>query len=324
MISEVIMQNTLNEIFINKPYKIIISNLKDKTSTIKKVTIKPVVIQNQHLYQIESFTDKQAFHENVDGEKCILKIIDYMQTTFKQADIFTDNFVYNIKLSKKDKLFVSKTKNNHTKIIENHNRNKNYILQEGIFIEPLYDLGVMTKDGKIVNAMYDKYKQINRFLEMVDDCLDGVTKLNIIDFGCGKSYLTFVLYYFLKYQKAIDVRIIGLDLKQDVIEKCNKIANKYHYDNLSFEVGDINGYQPQFDIDMVISLHACDTATDHALYNAIKWNAKTILSVPCCQHQINQQIKNDNALITTYGLIKERLSALYTDILRADLLEYCG
>ena len=209
-----------------------------------------------------------------------------------------------------------------------HNRRKRYILEEGRPVPFLKDLGVMTADGKIVNSRYDKFRQINRFLEFIEDVLPQLPQdreVRIIDFGCGKSYLTFAIYYYLHELKGLDVRITGLDLKEDVIEHCSRLARRYGYEKLEFLHGDIADYTGADRVDMVVTLHACDTATDYALAKAVGWNAKVILSVPCCQHELNGQMENDLMNpIFRYGIIKERMAALYTDALRAEILENHG
>ena len=209
-----------------------------------------------------------------------------------------------------------------------HNRSKRYILEEGRPVDFLVGLGVQTPDGRVVRSKYDKFRQINRYLEFIEDVMKKLPReepLFIIDFGCGKSYLTFAMYYYLHELQGYDVEIVGLDLKQDVIAECSALAGKYGYTGLHFEQGDIGGYTCVRRVDMVVSLHACDTATDYALAKAIKWDAKVILAVPCCQHEVNRQIRNGElGPILKYGLIKERFSALVTDAVRANLLEEMG
>lgn len=349
-----------------QPDKIVLSNLADKSHLYKKTVVQKIVLQGKMMYQIERFTDKQAFHENV--EICTLEqvIFDYFPSIYMQMNIFGKEGQWDYKVTKKGKLLsnvhlkhgsaakedvaenVSGTllnanlknsvlekdsfKNGKRITLEgtplpSHNRKKNYLLKEGTVIPPLVDLGIFTKEGKVVRTMYDKYKQINRFLELVEDVVKDYPNedMHIIDFGCGKSYLTFILYYYLVELKGYHVHMTGLDLKEDVIRKCNETAKKYGYENLRFEVGDVNGYQTDEKIDMVVTLHACDTATDYALYNAIQWGVGIILSVPCCQHELNAQVySEDLSLLAKYGIVKERMSALMTDAIRANMLEYCG
>ena len=273
------------------------------------------------------YTEKQSFTINLNTNEVVDEICNFSEF-FKQYNLFTSDFEYMIKFSKAGKLFFTKNKvKNDVKIESHNNRIKNYIFKEGEIIPPLIDMGIYSQEGKIINSMYDKYKQINRFIELIDDYIkdNNLSHINIIDFGCGKSYLTFVVYYYFKFIRKIEINMIGLDLKEDVIKKCNEAAKKYGYDTLRFELGDINGYKPQMNIDMIITLHACDTATDFALYNAINWNVKMIFSVPCCQHEINKQIATKTLpIITRYGLIKERISSDFTDIVRCNLLKAMG
>lgn len=315
------IENAFNE----NAYKCVISN-PVTGAEYRKIELNRMEGQ----WYLEKYTEKQVFHEKKTHEEAKAFLADVFGGSFKNVNIWGDDYEYTLRLSKKGKLMAGKQrvqKQQAPKVRVSHNREKNYILPQGTRIEPLIDMGVFTKDGKIVNSMYDKYRQINRFIEIVDDEVKNLPdkKLTIIDFGCGKSYLTFILYYYFTEIKKADVEMIGLDLKEDVIEKCNETAKKYGYDGLHFEVGDIGKYQNSGDIDVVISLHACDTATDFALYNAICWNAKMIFSVPCCQHEINNQIKSEQfSLLTRYGIVKERFSALLTDSIRCNLLEVCG
>ena len=314
----------LAELCGHTPLRVTLSNPKNALSQYKKQTVR--VLSDG--YQIESFTEKQAFHENCTKEELPKKIYDAMEQTFRQCNAVCVGYDYELKLSKKGKLLKNRRKNEITQAQNiSHNRKKQYLLEEGLFVPALFELGIMTADGKIVASKQDKYKQINRFIECVDDVLKDENKemLEIVDFGCGKSYLTFVLYHYMTVLRGKKVRIVGLDLKRDVIETCTRIAEKYGYDGLSFLCCDIKDYIPKTPPDMVVTLHACDTATDYALFNAIRWNASYIFSVPCCQHELNQTISSDALhFMTGYGLIRERLCALATDALRGRLLEYCG
>lgn len=318
----------IKEITNEKLLKVVISNKLNKDVKYNKINIELKEKNNKEYYQIEKYTDKQVFHENIELEMIETKLFEMTFEKYKQVAAWSENTNYDLKISKKGKVFLGKKKSSNENLVnKSHNREKNYILKEGMLIQPLIDLGVFTQEGKVVKSKYDKYKQINRFIEIIDDEIkkNDYKELTILDFGCGKSYLTFVLYYYFVEIKKINVKMIGLDLKADVIKKCNDIAQKYNYQNLKFELGDINGYKYTDNVDMVITLHACDTATDYALYNAVKWNTKMIFSVPCCQHEFNEQINSDEfSILTKYGIIKERVSALMTDAVRGNLLEALG
>lgn len=322
------LKRTLEEVFKSEIIKIVISNKVKKDEKYNKIAINLKENNKNKFYQIEKFTDKQVFHENIKINEISDKVSELIFGNYKQMTAWSNNEIFDLKISKKRKIFLGKKKNDNSKIVaKGHNKEKNYILKEGMIIEPLIDLGVFTKEGKVVNSKYDKYKQINRFIEIIDDEIkkNDYKELTILDFGCGKSYLTFVLYYYFVKIKNISVKMIGLDLKEDVIKKCNDIAKRYNYENLHFELGDINGFKYNNKVDMVITLHACDTATDYALYNAIKWNSKMIFSVPCCQHEFNSQMKaNELSILTKYGIVQERVAALMTDSVRANLLECVG
>lgn len=302
-----------------------ISNPREKGGS-TKVRIRPMLVKEKLVFQFETFQNNQAFHENVSAEEAVEKVQQYMEQ-FKQLQMMTKTVNYTILISKKGKVTVQKkgVKGETKKVDLSHNRSKKYILEEGVKVPFLYDLGVQTADGKIVKSRFDKFRQINRFLEFIEDILPQLAKdkeVTILDFGCGKSYLTFAMYYYLHELKGYDIRIIGLDLKKDVIRLCNELSEKYGYEKLKFLEGNIADYTGVDEVDMVVTLHACDTATDFALAKAVGWNAKVILSVPCCQHELNGQIQSDMlAPVLKYGLIKERMAALITDALRAEYLE---
>ncbi|WP_040192040.1 class I SAM-dependent methyltransferase [Clostridium culturomicium] len=321
------LYKAIEDIASSNIIKLVISNKMNKEIKYNKVNIQLKVQGNKEFYQIEKYTDKQVFHENISLDELKEKLMELVEGNYKQLTAWSKDAVLDLKISKKGKIHLSKKKSDNKVTVSSHNKEKNYILKEGMDIQPLVDLGVFTKDGKIVNSKYDKYKQINRFIEIIDDQIkkNNYEELTILDFGCGKSYLTFVLYFYFVEIKNIKVKMIGLDLKEDVIKKCNDIAKRYNYENLHFELGDINGFKYNNKVDMVITLHACDTATDYALYNAVKWNAKMIFSVPCCQHEFNSQMNTEDlSILTRYGIIQERVAALMTDAVRGNLLEAAG
>lgn len=305
-----------------------LSNPREKKGIVK-VKVRPILKKDILLFQCEEHKNNQVFHNNYEAEEAVEVLNEYMKQ-FKQMQMETKQTRYTVLISKKGKVTIQKKQQmGSVKQVDlAHNRSKNYILQEGMIVPFLQDLGVMTAEGKIVRTKFDKFRQINRFLEFIEDILPQLDKnkeITILDFGCGKSYLTFAMYYYLHEMKKMDVRIIGLDLKSDVIRHCNELSEKYGYEKLKFLEGNIAEYTGVDEVDMVVTLHACDTATDFALDKAVGWNAKVILSVPCCQHELNGQMTNELlAPIFKYGLIKERMAALITDAMRAEYLESRG
>ncbi|MCM1556565.1 MAG: SAM-dependent methyltransferase [Anaeroplasma bactoclasticum] len=290
-----------------------------------KAKLQRLMIKGKEMIQISFFTLQQVFHENISLENLDSYLNKVLEEQFNSLEIYTKDYLYAYKISSKGKLLTNKKQQKHDFVVLEHNKKKKYLIEEGMIVPPLIDLGIMNQDGKVVKAKFDKFKQINRFLEMIEDSIKNETHLKVIDFGCGKSYLTFVLYYYFTYVKKIDCQMIGLDLKTDVIKHCNDIAKKYGYENLAFYVGDISQFKKECDVDMIVTLHACDTATDYALYYAIQMKCRFIFSVPCCQHEINLQLKNKKLLpISKYGILKERFSAILTDSIRANILEYFG
>lgn len=348
------LREKLNQ-YINVDLKeIIISNARNKES-VTKIKVRPVMLKNDLVYQVSSFKGKQVFHENVGAEALADKCTNWLQNDFGQMEVHHEQGTLICLTNKKGTLTVKEkktvnvqpSKQGNAENVRNyaqsgeekmfteerlqelsHNRKKKYILEENIPVGFLIDLGVQTPQGKIIHSAYDKFRQINRFLEFVEDVLPALEErevIRILDFGCGKSYLTFAIYHYLHELKKKDVQIIGLDLKEDVIAHCNKLKDKYGYTNLQFLTGDIKDYTGQDEVDMVVTLHACDVATDYALYKALKWNARVILSVPCCHHEVNRQIGGEElAPMLKYGIVKDRMAALATDSLRALLLEKEG
>lgn len=316
----------------------VISNSRNM-SEISKVKIRPVSLKGKTVFQAAEYRGKQIFHINCTKEELLDRLPAWLDGLMRQVQIRTQGKQITVMISKKGKVTIKSkrtglTENAQTKNAAadqdrmNHNREKSYLLPEGKPVPFLIDLGVMTAEGKVVKAKYDKYRQINRFLEFIADVLPVFDKdkmLTIIDFGCGKSYLTFAMYYYLNELMGYKIQVTGLDLKKEVIDNCNRLARYYGYERLNFLEGDIASYNGADKADMVVTLHACDTATDYALFKAILWDTEVILSVPCCQHELNSRI--DCGILgpmLRYGLIKERFAALATDALRAELLEAVG
>ena len=309
-------------------YQIVVSAPRKKEGP-SKLKVRPVMINNQLCYQVSSFIDTKVYHENQTAQELVQALPEMALQSFKQVEIHTKSWQATVLIGKKGNVTVRKKLVSSTKEPElSHNRKKKYLLNPERRPAFLQDLGVQTADGRIVNSRYDKFRQINRFLEFIEDILPALPtnrRVRIIDFGCGKSYLTFAMYDYLTAVKKLEVDIIGLDLKKDVIRTCNRLAEKYGYKDLHFYEGNIQNFTGADSVDMVVTLHACDTATDYALERAVKWGAEVILSVPCCHHEMNRQIKCEPlSPLFSYGLIQERRAALFTDALRARILETAG
>ena len=309
--------------------KIVFSSKRDKSLEFSKITLRPYSSKKGEMWQAEKIKGAQAFHQNLTPDELSELIYNEYRHGFSQCCLTAEGTTIHYTI------FPDKTKRkltgNEIKVAEanSHNKEKNYILRQGDNIPALVDLGVFTEDFRVVKSKYDKYKQINRFIEIVDDAFGQYNKdeVTILDFGCGKSYLTFIIYYYFTVIKGVKATVIGYDLKEDVVKHCNEIAEKYGYDNLKFYINDVTkGELYEGEVDMVITLHACDIATDFALYHAIENKVKNIFSVPCCQHEICSSIKKggDFDILLEHGLIKERFSALLTDSIRADILKKCG
>lgn len=321
----------LQEILNKDLQQIILSNSRHPEQ-VQKAKIRPVLIRGELVFQETAYRGTQVFHENFTAEQMTDRICLALAEQFRQGEFTAKSLQATALVSKKGKLTL-KVKNNTSPEQEDlqalsHNRTKHYILEEGKPVDFLVGLGVQTPDGRVTKARFDKFRQINRYLEFIEDVIDELPTdrtIRIVDFGCGKSYLTFAMYYYLHELQHRDIQVTGLDLKTDVIKHCNELAEKLGYDRLKFERGDISTYEGTDVADMVVTLHACDLATDYALDKAVKWGARVILAVPCCQHELNRQITCDPLKsVLKYGIIKERIAALLTDALRANLLEQQG
>lgn len=309
--------------------KIVISDRKNKDFEYSKITVRFFTSKKGDFWQLEKQKGAQVFHENMKTDVFFDFIKTIVLANFKQVCITAEGTTVHYNIISCEKIKRKVTGNEITVKAQGHNKQKNYLIPSGSKIPALVDLGVFTEDYKIINSKYDKFKQINRFIEIIDDAFSSMQQkdITILDFGCGKSYLTFIIYYYFTEIKKVNAKIIGFDLKEDVVKNCNEIAKKYGYNNLQFFVNDVTkGEVYKEKVDMVITLHACDIATDFALYHAITHDVKYIFSVPCCQHEICSNIKKggDFDILLSHGLIKERFSALLTDSIRAEILKLSG
>lgn len=323
-LKETFVQKVMNELFIHGT----ISQPRQKSNDLKRVRLKKIALQNELYIQFEYQYERILKHENI-LLKDIGHVLAPLLEEFRQVHAQFETEQIHIQISKKFKVMWKTTKEVVKKTANlEHNRKKNYLLDENTVHPFLVRLGVQTETGQIKKAHYDKFRQINRFIEYIDDAIEYLPKnrtVRILDFGSGKSYLTFALYHYLHVVKGYDIQVTGLDLKKEVIEHCQQIANDLQYEHLQFLVGDINDFNEETSVDMVVTLHACDVATDMALARAVRWGAHVILSVPCCQHELFSQLDAPALdVLLQHGLMKERFAALATDAIRAEILSLVG
>ena len=316
------------EILNKSIHSAVISQKQKGVNTVyNKIEIKQFEKNGEDFYQFCFVEDKKVTHKNLQKEKAVKLILEKLENEFFQCAIFgLENDYHITSFSKKIKI---KTMLASKKVLSlSHDKKKNYIINEDEGADFLIELGVCTKEGKLKKDKYPKFRQINKYLEFIDSLKDKFPKnraIKIVDFGCGKAYLSFALYYYLTIKLGLKAEVLGLDLKKDVVEHCEKLARKLDYKGLSFSTGDIGKYQSETAFDMVISLHACDTATDEALYKGVLWKSKIILAVPCCQHELNPQLKSEtNVGLLRFGLMRERIATIITDTARSLLLESVG
>ncbi len=311
--------------------QITLSGTRDRKRA-EKVKVRPVLLKGTLSFQETLYRETKVYHVNYEKEEAVEKLLEYIKTLFRQAQVAALGEEATVLVSKKGAVSLKRRRKEVQQETGErdlaHNRARRYILPEGEPVDFLVGLGVQTPQGQVVRSKYDKFRQINRYLEFIEDILDKLPsgrQVRIIDFGCGKSYLTFAMYYYLHQVQRKDIRVTGLDLKADVIARCSALAAELGYEGLDFQVGDIGSWQEEGGVDMVVSLHACDRATDYALEKAVKWGAAVVMAVPCCQHELNGQIHCDTLQpLLKYGLLKERMAALVTDALRAEMLEQRG
>lgn len=322
------IKNILTEIFTQKTLILGVLSQPRERSGSYKIQIRPLLLQSGMVFQVTEEKEQKAFHTNISPEECLKRLIEEWVPLFKQGTFFTTEADYHLTISKKYQLTVKRKKPTKSLNILSHNRSKSYLLEEGIPVPFLIELGVMASSGKIIADKFHKFRQINRFLEFIEDIiphLDSNKRIRIIDFGSGKAYLTFALYHYLRFIKGFELDITGLDLKADVVAFCQNMADKLEWQGLKFIQGDIDQHEENSEIDLVVSLHACDTATDAALEKAVRWGARVILAVPCCQHELFSQVDCEPLRpLLRQGILKERFAALATDAARVQILSLLG
>jgi SAM-dependent methyltransferase len=294
---------------------------------VEKVTIRPVELRGKQNYQLAFKQGKRETHENLSPAKAVERVGALFGATFENAHLFTPDGDYEARLVE-GSVRVNQGPPTKAIVAREHNRTKQYLIPENVPCPFLIEIGVMTPAGKVHAAKYSKFRQINRFLELIDDVVEFLPadrELRVVDFGSGKSYLTFALYHLLTVVHGRRVQMTGVDREQNVVAKCADIARRLGYNSLSFQCGDIASFESPEKVDLAVSLHACDTATDDALAQAVRSQAEVILAVPCCQHELADKIQSESLQpLAKHGILHERLAALVTDSLRAQALEICG
>lgn len=325
---------TLKELLVqavreNSLIQVVLSS-KRPDSEIDKAIVRPIVLKTGSAYQLAVRKGPKELHETITAEQLASRIVEVLELSFNEARVFTEEADHIARRNRDGSIQIKQLPPTKTSAeAVGHNRAKNYLIPEGVPCPFLAEIGVMTAEGRVHAAKTAKFRQINRFLELVDDvtkALPAEGPLRIVDFGCGKSYLTFALYHLFRVVHGRDAQIIGLDREKSVVETCSRVARKLGFADLEFRTGTIAEYDLEGRVDMVVSLHACDTATDDAIAKAVHWQAPVILAVPCCQHELARTIEDSRELlaIERHGILKERFAAIATDALRAQALEICG
>lgn len=295
---------------------------------LRKISLRPVVVRGRELVQFERHFATNVVHENVQPDQAVALVRELFPSCFQQAALFTPDADYTLRAKRDGSVALSFCPPTRKAANTGHNRDKAYLIRDGVACPFLVEIGVMTSAGQVRSAKYHKFRQINRYLELVNDVVASLPidqSLRVVDFGCGKSYLTFALHHLLTTIHGREATIVGIDRRKDVVQDCCRIAEKLACAGLTFRVGDIESHTEADRVDLAVSLHACDTATDAALAKAIRWGCEVILAVPCCHHELARQVESAAlAPLLSHGILQHRFSANVTDALRARVLDLCG